>query len=99
VWIAMADENPMTFEDLMSLQTLDFGEGERGKEQFMSVRPAFCAGGGAGASFGGHVYAQGVWAAAQTVGSGMVVHVSFVTGLVVSLSNLSWRGMGRRGVG
>jgi hypothetical protein len=72
----MADENPMTFEDLMSLQTLDFGEGERGKEQFMSVRPAFCAGGGAGASFGGHVYAQGVWAAAQTVGSGMVVHVS-----------------------
>jgi acyl-CoA thioesterase len=91
----MADENPMTFKDLMSLQTLDFGEGEQGKERFMSVRPAFYAGGGAGAAFGGHVYAQGVWAAAQTVGSGMVVHVSLSRDLL-SLP-LSWRD-GRRAV-
>jgi len=87
----MADEKPLTFEDLMSLQTLDSGEGEQGKEKFMSVRPAFSAGGVAGGAFGGHVYAQAVWAAAQTVGGGMVVHVS-----LLSLSNYLG-GDGRRG--
>ena len=83
----MADEKPLTFEDLMSLQTLDSGEGEQGTEKFMSVRPAFSAGGVAGGAFGGHVYAQAVWAAAQTVGSGMVVHVSLSRDFVVSFSN------------
>jgi acyl-CoA thioesterase len=92
----MADEKPLTFEDLMSLQTLDSGEGEQGKEKFMSVRPAFSAGGVAGGAFGGHVYAQAVWAAAHTVGSGMVVHVSLSRDFVVSFLTIL-EGDGRRG--
>ena len=71
----MADEKPMTFIDLMSLQTLNMEEDGQGKERFMSVSPSFSPDGGAGAAFGGHVYAQAVWAASQTVGEGMVVHV------------------------
>jgi len=31
--------------------------------------------GGSGRAYGGHVYAQAVWAAAQTVSKGFVVHV------------------------
>ncbi len=50
-------------------------EYESGKERFMSTVPSYCAG-GHGVAYGGHVYAQAVWAAAQTVGPGMVVHVS-----------------------
>lgn len=69
----MADENPMTFIDLMSLLPLN---SEQGAERFMSVSPSFSPNGGAVQAFGGHVYAQSVWAAAQTVGEGMVVHVS-----------------------
>ena len=30
---------------------------------------------GGGIAYGGHVYAQSVWAASQTVGNGMIVHV------------------------
>jgi len=62
----------MTFIDLMSLEALN---SEPGAEKFMSVKPSFCPDGGFGSAFGGHVYAQAVWAAAQTVGEGMVVHV------------------------
>lgn len=39
----------------------------------MSTTPPFNAGGGS--AFGGHVYAQAVWAASQTVNAGMIVHV------------------------
>ncbi|KAE9372363.1 Thioesterase/thiol ester dehydrase-isomerase [Stipitochalara longipes BDJ] len=67
----MANNTPMTFVDLMALEPLN---SEQGTERFMSVNPSFCPDGGFGAAFGGHVYAQSVWAAAQTVGPGMVVH-------------------------
>jgi hypothetical protein len=40
----------------------------------MSLNGAFEPGGGS--AYGGHVYAQSVWAAARTVGEGMFVHVS-----------------------
>lgn len=65
-------ETPMTFTDLMSVFLL---ASSLETETFMSVSPSFCPDGGVGAAFGGHVYAQAVWAAAHTVGSGMVVHV------------------------
>jgi len=39
--------------------------------------------GGGGRSYGGHVYAQAVWAAAQTVQPGFVVHVSGVCVLCI----------------
>jgi acyl-CoA thioesterase len=75
----MADEKPMTFTDLMSLLPLHSSQHESEIQKFMSVNPSFCPDGGYRAAFGGHVYAQAVWAAARTVGEGMVVHVS-ITG-------------------
>ena len=73
----MADDPPMTFQALMSLLPLPPPKNEPGKERFMSINPSFCASSGHRAAYGGHVYAQAVWAAAQTVGPGMVVHVSY----------------------
>lgn len=58
-----------SFADLMAL------EKDPGKERtYMSKTPAWAAG-GSWNSFGGHVYAQACWAAAQEVGEGLVVHV------------------------
>ena len=49
-----------------------------GKEEtYMSLTPAW-ASGGAWSAFGGHVYAQSIWAAAQEVPDGQVVHVSYL---------------------
>lgn len=67
----MAEEEPIPFTDLMALANLVDGDGEN--ERYMSITPCFNAGGGA--AYGGHVYAQAVWAASQSVGAGMVVHV------------------------
>lgn len=53
---------------------------EQSKERFMSKNPAYNA--TKAAAYGGHVFAQGVWAASQTVGEGMVVHVSFFGGFL-----------------
>jgi len=67
----MTDPAPVTFVDLMTLNTWT----EDGKdEQFVSLRPAFT--GGNALAYGGHVYAQAVWAASLGVKEGMVVHVS-----------------------
>jgi hypothetical protein len=73
----MADDKPTTYMDLMALHPL---ESEQEAQRFMSLRPAFNAGGAA--AYGGHVYAQTVWAAAQTVGEGMIVHVSPISSLL-----------------
>ncbi|KAH9216960.1 thioesterase-like superfamily-domain-containing protein [Leptodontidium sp. 2 PMI_412] len=50
------------------------GERENGggEERFMSTRPAFDP--GQGSAYGGHVFAQSVWAASFSVAEGMVVH-------------------------
>jgi len=65
----MTDPAPVTFVDLMTLNTWT----EDGKdEQFVSLRPAFT--GGNALAYGGHVYAQAVWAASLGVKEGMVVH-------------------------
>ncbi|KAK4988234.1 hypothetical protein LTR50_004060 [Elasticomyces elasticus] len=42
-------------------------------DTFRSIAPPFSPG-GTGRAYGGHVYAQAVWAAAQTVKKGFVVH-------------------------
>ncbi len=42
-------------------------------DTFMSKQVAWCPVGAA--AYGGHVYAQAVWAAAQSVEAGLVVHV------------------------
>ncbi|KKY16068.1 putative acyl- thioesterase [Diplodia seriata] len=44
-----------------------------GTSSFKSVAKAFAPGGGT-AAYGGHVFAQAAWAAAQTVEDGFVVH-------------------------
>lgn len=69
----MDEEKPMTFVDLMRITELESG-GEEGVRKFMSLNPAFEPGGGS--AFGGHVYAQSVYAASMTVEEEMVVHVS-----------------------
>lgn len=68
----MVDFSPVEFTSLMALES--WGEKEKGTEQFVSRRPAFT--GGNYIAYGGHVYAQAVWAASLGVLDGMVVHVS-----------------------
>jgi acyl-CoA thioesterase len=63
----------LPFVDLMRLETIN-------DVTFRSTAQPFCPGGthikSAGRAYGGHVYAQAVWAAAQTVPEGFVLHVS-----------------------
>jgi acyl-CoA thioesterase len=70
----MAEPNRLAFVELMALETLEPPNASNGVYEYMSKHPAYNPTGGA--AFGGHVYSQSVWAAAQTVGKeGMVVHV------------------------
>lgn len=71
------DHGRLPFTDLMNVIPLPplphkDHDGKR-EERFMSTRPAFNP--GQGSAYGGHVFAQSVWAASFTVGEGMVVHV------------------------
>jgi len=70
------DHGRLPFTDLMNVIPLPplphkDHDGKR-EERFMSTRPAFNP--GQGSAYGGHVFAQSVWAASFTVGEGMVVH-------------------------
>jgi acyl-CoA thioesterase len=56
------------FVALMRLEKID-------ERTFRSTVRAYGPTGGENGAYGGHVYAQSVWAAAQTVGEGFVVHV------------------------
>lgn len=55
--------------DLFALAKVPGREGT-----YMSLTPAW-ASGGAWSAFGGHVYAQSIWAATQEVPDGQIVHV------------------------
>jgi len=57
--------DPVPFADLMNLETIT-------DDTFRSTTQAYAPSGGA---YGGHVFAQAVWAAAQTVKRGFLVHV------------------------
>lgn len=57
----------LPFIDMIALEKIN-------NDTFRSRAPPFSPG-GSGRAYGGHVYAQAVWAAAQTVGKGFVVHV------------------------
>jgi hypothetical protein len=61
-----------TFVNLMAIEALSEGKDENVK-RYMSKRPSFNPGGGS--AYGGHVFAQAVWAASQDVKEGLVVHV------------------------
>jgi len=73
---AVSDAN-MTFVDLMDIEELvppkKNGIENEDRRRFRSKSLAYDP--GIGSAYGGHVYAQAVWAAAQTVDEGMVVHV------------------------
>jgi hypothetical protein len=62
-------------------------------EIYMSVRRGWSPT-GTGATYGGHVYAQAVWAAAQTVDEGLVVHVCVNS---ISLPEISATALGQLG--
>ncbi len=62
------NEDRMPFTELMAIDRIDVNT-------FCSIARPFAPGGGDRA-FGGHVYAQAVYAAAQTVEEGFLVHVS-----------------------
>ena len=55
------------FKELMALEKID-------QHTFRSIATPFSPG-SFGRAYGGHVYAQAVWAAAQTVAKGFTVHV------------------------
>jgi acyl-CoA thioesterase len=58
-------DDTITFMDLIAVHT---PPSEQEAQKLKRLIPAFNAGGGA--AYGGHVYAQAVWAAPQTVGGG-----------------------------
>ena len=66
----------ISFVDLLELETIN-------KTTFRSIADPFVPGKGHEQSphantYGGHVYAQAAWAAAQTVSNGFMIHVSYV---------------------
>lgn len=67
----------LPFVDLMRLETIN-------EVTYRSTAQPFCPGGSLsrsmGRAYGGHVYAQAAWAAAQTVPEGFVLHVSYPFG-------------------
>lgn len=58
----------VSFEELMKLEKID-------DHTFRSVTRAYAPTGGQNGTYGGHVYAQAAWAAAQTVEDGFLLHV------------------------
>jgi len=61
------DAERVSFTELMALERID-------ATTFRSIARPYAPGNG-NRAFGGHVYAQAVYAAAQTVGEGFLVHV------------------------
>ncbi|KAF2451393.1 acyl-CoA thioesteras-like protein [Karstenula rhodostoma CBS 690.94] len=57
----------LPFDQVMQLEKIDDGT-------FRSVTKAYSPTGGENGTYGGHVYAQAVWAAAQTVDDGFLIH-------------------------
>ncbi|QIW95765.1 hypothetical protein AMS68_001283 [Peltaster fructicola] len=70
-WPRNTGNTYLPFADLMKLEKID-------QDTYRSVAKAFCPGGihprAHGVTYGGHVYAQAAWAAAQTVPTGFVLH-------------------------
>lgn len=62
----------LPFVELMKLEKID-------EDTFRSIAQPFSPGGNHprahGVAYGGHVYAQAAWAAAQTMSDGFVLHV------------------------
>lgn len=70
----------LPFVDMIALEKIN-------TSTYRSIALPFAPGNG-GRAYGGHVYAQAVWAAAQTIEPGFIVHVSVRS---ISLSNTTPR--------
>jgi hypothetical protein len=60
--------NVLPFDKVLELEKID-------DRTFRSVVKAYSPTGGENGTYGGHVYAQAAWAAAQTVDQGFLIHV------------------------
>lgn len=58
----------LPFDQVIQLEKIDDGT-------FRSVTKAYAPTGGENGTYGGHVFAQAAWAAAQTVDDGFLIHV------------------------
>lgn len=59
----------LPFDKVLELETID-------ARTFRSKVKAYSPTGGENGTYGGHVFAQATWAAAQTVAEGLLIHVS-----------------------
>ena len=75
---------PLSFQDIM--EVIEIPRQDNGSRRFISKRPAWAPLGGL--TYGGHVFAQAAWAAAQTVDEGMVIHVSVLISSSTSSESL-----------
>ncbi|CBX93885.1 hypothetical protein IAQ61_003765 [Plenodomus lingam] len=62
-----ADRHVLPFDKVMELERIDDGT-------FRSIVKAYSPTGGENGTYGGHVFAQAAWAAAQTVPAGYMIH-------------------------
>jgi acyl-CoA thioesterase len=62
------DRAVLPFDKLIELETID-------AVTFRSIVKAYSPTGGENGTYGGHVFAQAAWAAAQTVAEGLLIHV------------------------
>jgi acyl-CoA thioesterase len=63
------EKRVLPFEKVIELECVD-------DRTFRSIVKAFSPTGGENGTYGGHVFAQAAWAAAQTVDEGFLIHVS-----------------------
>lgn len=60
----------LPFDKVIELERID-------NWTFRSIVKAYSPTGGENGTYGGHVFAQAAWAAAQTVDEGFVIHASY----------------------
>ena len=60
----------LPFDKVMELEKIDAWT-------FRSIVKAYSPTGGENGTYGGHVFAQAAWAAAQTIDKGLMIHVCF----------------------
>lgn len=75
------DQKVLPFDKVIELEKID-------DWTFLSIVRAYSPTGGENGTYGGHVFAQAAWAAAQTVGEGFLIHVSWVGTSIAPCSQL-----------
>jgi hypothetical protein len=75
------DKAVLPFDKLIELETID-------AVTFRSVVKAYSPTGGENGTYGGHVFAQAAWAAAQTVAEGLLIHVCSSYAITVTYADI-----------